>query len=577
MKLSKSSVLCLTICLISLFILNIPAGVGASESVLPNDLEGLSTLQGVVFQQIGDSSVLMNVKGSEMPAPIVVSSTSSSLVIKWENSYIPSISWSRGYTSPLISKICLDQESSDLVMTITVNKKLDLVKVTGVAPANSFMLELHTSDRVAKENLQLKKDRVSLKPYTTNDPFSKNIPVNLDLRDVELRDVFRMFGDIINMNIIADPSVPDAYVTMTLKGVPLSEAFGYLMKMYDVTYSIMGRTIIVGKADNLGKTLGREKTMSYHIGYADPKTVGGLLQGLAGVNQVVVDERLRTIYVTARDDQFIKVSKVLKRIDHPGKQVMLKARIIEVTDTGKKDLESILAGVYKNWFLNYSSGGLAFGGVSVNEDGSAAYDPDNDRATSPVNVDLEDIAGSSIKLLDAGINMLVTENKGNVLADPSVITVDGGTATIKLVENYKYISERDDAGNPTYDEEQVGPQLECTPTIGRDGIITVELSVQTGEIIGTYSGSQGEEFPQTSTREVETVVRVRNGEPFVIGGLDKESDTTEQTKLPILGDIPILGELFKNTSHTNTKTEVAIIVIPYILETPDGPLEELQL
>lgn len=577
MKLYRTYSLTLTICLISLLLFTLPQGSIASESVLQDNLEGLSTLHGIVVQQMGDSSILVNVKGSELPAPLVVSSTSSSLVIKWENAYIPSITWTREYAYPLVSRVSLEQKNSDLLMTFTLNKKVDLVSVSGEAPANSFNLKFETSEKIVKKQMLQKKDKVSLKPYNTKDPFSKNIPVNLDLRDVELRDVFRMFSEMINMNIIADPSVPDAYVTMTLKGVPLNEAFGYLMKMYDVTYAIMGRTIIVGKADSLGKTLGREKTMSYHIAYAEPKAVGGLLQGLAGVNQVVVDERLRTIYVTARDDQFVKVANVLKRVDHPGKQVMLKARIVEVSDTGKKDLESILQGVYKDWFMNYSSGGLAVGGVSANDDALAAYNPDNDRATSPINVDLEDIAGSSIKLLDAGINMLVTENKGKVLADPSVITLDGETATIKLVENYKYISERDEAGNPTYDEEEVGPQLECTPTVGRDGMITVELSVKTGEIIGTYSGSQGEEFPQTSTREVETLVRVRNGEPFVIGGLDKESDTSEKTKLPILGDIPILGELFKNTSHTKTKTEVAIIVIPYIFETPDGPIEESQL
>jgi type IV pilus assembly protein PilQ len=346
------------------------------------------------------------------------------------------------------------------------------------------------------------------------------------------------------------------------------------MKMYDITYAVMGRTIIVGKADSLGKTLGRESTTSYRIAYAKPKDVEKLVKELAGVSKVVVDERLRTIYVTGRDDQTNKIEKVIRMVDHPGRQIMLKARILEVSDTGKKDFESILNGVYNSWYANYSSSGLTIGNASANDKGKAVFDPDNDgRTIKPIGVDLEKMAGGAVHLLDAGINLLVSENKGKVLADPSVITIDGETATIKLVENYKYISERDDAGNPTYDEEEVGPQLECTPTIGRDGVITVKLSVKTGEVIGTYSGSQGEEFPQTSTREVETLVRVRNGEPFVIGGLDKESDTAEKNKVPILGDIPLLGELFKNTSHNKTKTEVAIIVIPYILETPDGPLE----
>lgn len=566
------------ICLVSLLFLFSPGKASSSETALSgDDMAGLGVLDGILLQQMGDSNVTVDVKGSDLPAPETVVSTTSKFVVKWENAYIPSVTWSKEYPYPLVSKVSLDQDGRDLVMTLTVGRKLSIAEVSGEAPGNSFTLRFETADMVSRKVLSKKADTLALKPYDSKDPFSRNLPVNLDLRDVELRDVFRMFGNIINMNIIADPSVPDAYVTMTLKEVPLGEAFGYLMKMYDITYAVMGQTIIVGKADSLGKTLGREKTVSYHIAYAQPKEVEKLVKDLAGVKQVAVDDRLRTIYVTARDDQINRVENVIRMVDHPGRQVMLKARILEVSDTGKKDLESILDGVYKNWFANYSSSGLTIGGVSANDEAQAAYDPDNDRTTSPLGIDLEDMADGSMKLLDAGINLLVTENKGKVLADPSVITIDGEKATIKLVENYKYISERDDAGNPTYDEEEVGPLLECTPTVGRDGVITVKLSVKTGEVIGTYSGSQGEEFPQTSTREVETLVRVRNGEPFVIGGLDKESDTSEKNKVPILGDIPLLGELFKNTSHTKTKTEVAVIVIPYILDTPDGPLEQGQI
>lgn len=180
-------------------------------------------------------------------------------------------------------------------------------------------------------------------------------------------------------------------------------------------------------------------------------------------------------------------------------------------------------------------------------------------------------------MLDFGLRALVTKNKGKVLADPSIITIDGNKATIKLVENYPYISDRDEAGNPTWSEKEVGPVLEFTPTSGRDGMVSIDLRIETGEIIGTYRGQAGEEFPQTTSREVQTNIRVRDGEPFVVGGLFKDQHKVEQHRVPILSDIPLLGELFKFKSETRDKTEVAMIVIPYILETPDGPVEKYVL
>jgi type IV pilus assembly protein PilQ len=116
--------------------------------------------------------------------------------------------------------------------------------------------------------------------------------------------------------------------------------------------------------------------------------------------------------------------------------------------------------------------------------------------------------------------------------------------------------------------------MTLTPKVGRDGFITVELDIETGEIIGTSAGSTGEQMPQTSTRKVTTSVRVRNGEPFVVGGLFSENNTLSTTKIPVLGSIPLLGELFTYRNNSRRHTQVAIVVVPYILNTPDIAVEQ---
>lgn len=542
----------------------------------------LPPVGGLMVRQLGSDSILVELKGTSLPLPEVDTLGTDVVTFTLAGAYLPAVKWERDFNLPLVSLVRADQDGEKVVFKMRVSSPMSLKTMEGKAPSNRYVLRLSTAGFVERENIQAD----LLKPQapvaaTAGDPFSKTLPVTLDLRDVELRDVFRMLGAYANMNIVADPSVPNTLVTMTLKGVPLNEAMGYLMRMYNMSYAIMGKTIIVGTPDSIGKTTGKESTRQYRIAYADMKAVGGLVQGLAGVNKVVIDERLRTLYVTGRPEQFLEVEKVLQQVDHPGRQVMLQARIIEVTDSGKEELETIIDAVYNQWWFNYSSAGAGAGYVYADQ--PANYNPQTgDNRPAPLapitGSGLKNIAeGSLTKLLDFGLRALVTKNKGKVLADPSIITIDGKKAVIKLVENYPYISERDEAGNPTWSEKEVGPILEFTPTVGRDKMVSIDLKIETGEIIGTYRGQAGEQFPQTTNREVTTNIRVRDGEPFVVGGLYKDQEKVEKHRVPLLSDIPLLGELFKYKSETRDKTEVAMIVIPYILDIPDTTVEKLVL
>lgn len=540
-------------------------------------LKLLPPIGGLTVQQLGSYGLVMQLVGASLPRPEITRNDPDTLVFTVKPAYLASGSWGRQFDLPLVQRVAAEQAGDAVVFTVSINGPLVLKDIEGVAPANRYNLRFDASGHAAREREEpALRTPKPVPPTDYNDPFTRTTPVTLDLRDVELRDVFRMLGDYVSMNIVADPSVPNTLVTMSLKSVPLNEALGYILRMYDMGYAIMGRTIIVGAPDSIAKTTGKQSTRAFKIAYADLKAVGGLVQGLAGVTNIILDERLRTLYVTSSPERFPYVERVLQEVDHPGRQVMLQARIIEVTDAGRDQLETIIDAVYNQWWLNYSSGGFNLGYVYADQPGS--YKPGEDRPAPGTEDGLEKIvAGDLTKMLDFGLNAIVTANKGKVLADPSIITLDGKKATIKLVENYPYISERDQAGNPTWSEKEVGPILEFTPTIGRDKMVTVELKIQTGEIIGTYKGQAGEEFPQTSNREVTTMIRVRDGEPFVVGGLHKDVKRTERGRVPVLSNIPLLGELFKYRKDVRDKSEVAMIVIPYILTTPDAPVEQFIL
>lgn len=334
----------------------------------------LPPVGGLTVRQLGSDTLILELMGTAIPLPEVEALGTDQVSFTLHGAYLPAEKWERDFGLPLGGMVRADQEGEKVVFRMKVNTPLSLKALEGKAPANRYIMRFVTATFVEREHVQ--QDLLKPQPpvvSTAGDPFTKTVPVTLDLRDVELRDVFRMIGAYANMNIVADPSVPNTLVTMSLTKVPLNEAMGYLMKMYDMTYAIMGKTIIIGSADSIGKTTGKESTKQYRIAYADMKSVGGLVQGLTGVSKVVIDERLRTLYVTGRPEQLLEVERTLQQVDHPGRQIMLQARIMEVSDSGKEELETIIDAVYSQWWFNYSSAGAGAGYVYADQPGS--YNP----------------------------------------------------------------------------------------------------------------------------------------------------------------------------------------------------------
>ena len=548
------------------------SGQAFAQTSSSTNAENAAVFGGIVVHQAGSNLLLIEIKGVNLPAPKITTSDSGHMVFFFEGASVPAERWTRSYSFPLLNGVEVINVEGGLELRLFTTQLLEVKEMTGTPPAPLYRLQLRVPGQEVSELPKKEETPFPLALQTgPKDPMSITSPVTLELRDTELKDLLRLLGKFMKLNVIIDPSVPPNTVTLSVKDAPLREVLSYVMRMNNLNYAMMGNTILFGTPENLGKSLGMEQTKSYKIAYADPKQVPAILQSLVGITNVAVDERLRTVYVTGRPDNLRDVEQLLQRIDHPGRQVMLQARLIEVRDTGRKELESIVDAVYKHWWFSYGAGGGAIGYTNASEPDK--FDPDDDRPTSPQDVDLVDITDGTLRLLDVGIRNLVESNKADILASPSVVTVDGQKASIALTTNIKYISERDDAGNPVYSEERVGPKLDFTPIVGRDDTVTINVAISTGEVVEWRPGGMGEEVPVTSSREVTTMVRVRNGEPFVIGGLFDRRKTDTVSKIPVLADIPLLGEIFKTRTKRDEESEVVTVVVPYILDVPDTSIE----
>lgn len=535
----------------------------------------MPTMLGLEVTQAGGRVLLMEFKGHKLPLPEVLSAESDQLVLYFLGVTLPAGFWEKDYSLPLLRKVKLSQEERGVKAVIMGNMPLGLLKVEGAPPSSLLRLYVGVPSQggeIALKEEMLLEGAKEFPGGSKYDPMMITKPVTIEMRDADLRDVFRMLGTMMNINILVDPSVPSSMVTVSLKDVPFRDALQYLMRMYEITYAMIGKTMVVGKAESIAKTLGLQQTRGFHISYADPKQIPALLQSITGVTKFVVDERLRMVYVTGTEAQLDHVKRTLERIDHPGLQVMLQARIIEVSDDGKDEVEALVNAVYKSWWASFGASGGMIGYYDDNQNSEGSvYDPDTgDRTIAPPGeLTFPDLSNGALKVLDAGLRALESSSKAKVLASPSLVTVDGQPAEVKLTQNYIYQSGLDDNGNPEFETEEAGPILKFTPNVGRSGVVTIQLDIGTGQILEFRKSGQSE-VPVTSKRNVKTLVRVRNGEPFVVGGLFSEQTTRSVTKIPVISDIPLLGELFKIRNARKQNTEVVIIVVPYILEVPSG-------
>lgn len=561
--------------------------------------EPKSVIEGMKVRQIGSNQVMLELRGTSISLPVQGPTTGSAITLVWKDIRFPrntdkkdwwdeygwdilrlkekeSEEWYQEYEYNLVQRISvLSNDQQGLTMGVVGEKPLILKKITGMSGSDRITLTLETVTDIVPPSPP------KPRPAVQGDPLGMYSPVTLELRDISVREVFRMLADLHKLNLVIDSSVPDNLMTFSFKNAKFSEVFAYMLRMNDLTYALMGNTLVVGTSESIGKTLGKNITKEYKVAYGDIAKMPAIIMGLVTLPKPpVVDERLRALYVTGTSEQHIEVESLMNRIDHPGKQVMLEARLIEINDGAQQEIETLIASVYKGWLFTYGAQGLTSEYTYANDlvnmkpnvhptgtTTSGKLPILGTDSTLPVN-----IVDPTMKMLDAGLRAMESDNKGKILANPSVVALDGQKASIKLTHNYLYQSGLDESGNPEFTEQETGPTLDITPTIGRDGFVTLKLKISTGEIV-QFRDSGISEVPETTKREVDTQIRVRNGELFVIGGLYQENKTKGVTRVPILGYIPLIGELFKSKTDKHSKSEMAFIVMPHILDVPTGSAE----
>lgn len=274
----------------------------------------------------------------------------------------------------------------------------------------------------------------------------------------------------------------------------------------------------------------------FYLSNAEPGTVASLLSSLYEGLKVEIDDRQRALLVLVNDNDREFVTELVEVLDRPRPQVMFEAEILEIN----QDITESLGIEYQSIFK-----------FNFNEKEVTIFENIGEFARNPLG-------------LNVTLNALKTTGAADVLARPRVTTLDGEEAQINATQTVPVIigSQSD---SPSVQNITTGITLRMLPRVAPNGDVEADLSIT----VSTPTGTTSQGVPQFSTRDANTKVRVANGEPIAIGGLFEKRLIQGGQKVPLLGDIPIIGELFSSTRTEQRETDLVIIVTPRIIDMID--------
>jgi len=431
--------------------------------------------------------------------------------------------------------------------------------------------------------------------------------LTLNFQDISVRAVLQLLADASGENIVVSDSVTGS-VTLRLQNVPWDQALAVILQNKGLGEEKDGNVIIVAPqaelaarqkaefaAEHAVQQLEPLRSEYLQINYAKAADLAALIKSqsnslLSRRGSVAVDDRTNTLLLQDTPENLEQVNRLVARLDVPVRQVEIEARVVLVNDDFQRQLGAML-GLTGAWTNNGGNGVITTTGTAAGEDtmvGSAITNLAANGGTSPypvsiptgstgyperynVNLPVANPDGSfavgilsGTHLIDLELSAAEAETEAKDISSPRVITANQKQATIMQGVEIPY-QQSASSGATSISFKNAVLQLQVTPQITPDNRIILDLDVRDDEVGQVVVESGGVNVPAIDTREVTTQVLVNDGQTVVLGGILTTQSSNVVNKVPLLGDIPLLGNLFKNTNRTNNKDELLIFVTPKIV------------
>jgi len=417
--------------------------------------------------------------------------------------------------------------------------------------------------------------------------------LSLNFQDIEVRAVLQLIADFTELNLVASDTV-NGSITLRLQNVPWDQALDIVLKAKGLDQRREGNVLLVAPIAEIAERermeieAGRQlqelaplSTEYIRIRYADASQLFELLTStgstedspglLSPRGSAIVDQRTNTIVLTDVAEKITAFRRMIDELDIPIRQVLIEARIVIASNDFRRELGIRWGGTGVDFsdsgdsVVQYGPSRGSVGGQAIDAFGVNAGNID----LAPA-VDLGVAAASSSfavsfltdsAFVDLELSALESEGYGEVISQPKVLTGDKQTAYIKSGSEVAY-QEAASSGATTTAFREAVLQLEVTPQITPDDRVILDLLVAQDSIGDLVFGGE----PTIDTTELGTQVLVDSGETLVLGGIFRMNQTEQENKVPFLGDLPIVGNAFKNTLTKTEKQEILIFITPKIID-----------
>ena len=493
------------------------------------------------------------------------------------------------------------------ITTTQIGEKVRMV----IEPVGEWEHSAYQSDN--QFVIEVRQKKVDLSKLSQGPGYSGE-KLSLNFQNIEVRSLLQVIADFTNFNIVTSDTVTGA-LTLRLKDVPWDQALQIIMDAKGLGMRKSGNVLWIAPKDEIDARAQKDyeaaltlekleplRTQAYQLNYAKAAEImehltktgqssgtgtstGGATRFLSDRGTAIAEPRTNQLFVTDTPAKLEEVRKLLVSLDVAVRQVLIEARIVEARDTFGRSLGVRLGGTdlraNRGGDGGYGIGGgnrVGFGTSYSNSVASSGAGGTTDALGSFVNLPaqlsgVDGVGSFALSIFNSAANRFLTlelsameaDGKGKIVSSPRIITADQTKALIEQGTEYPY-SVTAPNGATTIAFKKAVLKLEVTPQITPEGNIILDLDIN--------KDSRGETTSQgvaIDTKHIQTQILIENGGTVVIGGIFEMEETNQENKIPFLGDVPVVGNLFKSRTKQSSKREMLVFITPKVI-TDRGPV-----
>lgn len=353
-------------------------------------------------------------------------------------------------------------------------------------------------------------------------------------------EILQHLADMLQVDLIADASLADMSLVIDIWRHDPRDVLQLVEQLGGIKIDERDGLLIASHVEALAEDE-PERIKVYRLNYSDPQKTAEIIEFILAPEKIQTDQVSKSVMVRATEQQISEIDELIEEFDQPLPQVLLEVWIQEMAD------DAVTA-----FGFDWSSDDSGFKGLKIGQ------------SKGSENPGYLEIGWDPWEIVFA-LQALEEAGKVKILASPKIATLSGEEASIFVGDRVPVVL-TDNEGRERIEFLESGIDLKVLPRIGDDGYITIQVRPE----VSTFTFVEGDPYPRIRTREAETIVRVKDGQPILIGGLIQEQEVESISKVPFISELPILGKLFSRTNSNSEQTEMNIFLIPHIVDGSEG-------